>query len=110
MIEINVDTMAVDVDGPTAEEVKEGAAPIVTVHVVAAGELPFSDPNNPNRPMRFPSMIVNYNLNKEAGQKLIDLLQEKVDALPSTSSSKLAIVSDMSEAGKVAQLDRNLRT
>lgn len=111
MIEVNLDTMAIDADSPTQEMIDNGAVPNVHCQVVGGNEMPLADPRNPNRPLRMPSLAVNFQLSKKAALEWAALLKEKAEALPDDSpvSSKLAIVSDLNGVDKVAQFDKNLR-
>lgn len=110
MIELNLDTMAVDADCPSAEMVADGASALVHVQVIGGNDLPFADPNSPGRPMRAPALAVNFALSRNSALKLAELIREKAESLPDASaSSKLAVVSDMSEASKVVRLDDRLR-
>src|SRR3954470_14010074 len=111
MVEISLDTLAVDVDAPPTAMLDQGVPPTLHVQVVGGNELPFEDPNHPNRPMRFPALAVNFQLNKTAALKFAALLQSKAESLPDAGpSSKLAVVSDLSEVGKVVDFDRKLKS
>lgn len=110
MVEVSLETMAIDADSPTQEMIDNGAMPNVHCQVVGGNELPFADPRNTNRPMRIPALAVNFQLSKKAALEWAELLKEKAEALPDASTgSKLAIASDLSEVDKVAQFDKNLR-
>lgn len=109
MIELNIDAMAIDVDAPTQEMIDKGANPLVVCQVVGGSELPFANPNNPNTPMRFPSMTVSFSMDKETAEQYIKLLQEKVDQLPDkTASSKLTIAHSIQDADKVVDFQKHL--
>jgi hypothetical protein len=110
MQELNLDTMAVDADVLPQEAIDAGAPPEVHVQVVSGNDLPFADPRNPNRPMRYPALAVNFQLSRSAALEFAELLKSKAESLPDdTASSKLAVVKDMSEVDNVVQLDRTLR-
>lgn len=110
MLEINLDPLAVDADAPPQEALDNGVAPEVHIQVVGGNDLPLADPRNPNRPLRYPALAVNFQLGREAALKLSALLKEKAESLPDDApKSKIVQAKDMSEVNNVIDFDRKLR-
>lgn len=111
MLELNLDTMAVDADAPPQEALDNGAPPVVHVQVVGGSALPVADPNNPGRPLVFPAIVVNYPLTKDAALKYAEKIKEEAEKLPDAmpSSSKLAVASNMNQAEQMAKATEQFR-
>lgn len=111
MIEINLDTMAVDADAPPAEMLESGAPANVHLQVVGGNDLPFADPRGGNRPLRYPSLAVNFQLSKTAALQFAELVREKAESLPDDKpESKIPIATSMDEVAKAAEFERNLKS
>lgn len=110
MIELSLDSMAVDADVPSEDLIAQGTPAIVHVQVIGGNELPLADPQHPGRPLRTPAIAVNFGLTRSTALQFAELIRKKAESLPEDSaSSKLAVVKDLSEAGKVLEFDRVLR-
>lgn len=110
MVEITLETMAIDADIPPAEMIDAGNPATVHVQVVGGNELPFEDPRHPDRPLRHPALAVNFQLTKKAALAFAARLQSKAESLPDQgAASKLAVVSDLSDVGKVVEFERKLK-
>lgn len=108
MFEINVNTLAVDAEAPTQEALDQGAAPVVAAQVVGGSALPLADPQNPRRPLQFPSVAVNFALTKESALRFAELLKEKAEQLPDAPSGKIITASSLAEAEQVAHVQGKL--
>ena len=111
MLEISLDTMAVDAEAPPEEALGNGAPPLIHIQVVGASALPLGDPQNPGRPLRFPSTVVSFPLSRDAALQWADKLKEEAEKLPETplASSKLAVATSMGEAERMAQVSDKFR-
>jgi hypothetical protein len=109
MIEISINTLAVDAEAPTEEQIEAGAPPLVAMQLVGGSALPLADPNNPQRPVQFPSIAINVPLNKESALSLSKLLAEKAGSLPSAPSGKIIQASSMADVAQVAQVQNGLK-
>lgn len=105
MFEINLNALGVDAEAPTAEQLEAGAPELVHLQAVGGSALPLGDPQNPGRPMMFPSCAVNFALNKEAALGLAKLLEEKANELPDEKpqSGRIALANSMSDVERHAQ-------
>lgn len=110
MVEISLNTLAVDVESPTTEQLDAGAPPLLVMQVVGGSALPLADPSNPNRPVQFPSVAFNAPLNKESALSLSKLLAEKAADLPEAPSGKIITASSMHDAAQVAKVQQGLTT
>lgn len=110
MLEITLETMAVDADGPNAEQLEEGVPPFLIVHVVGGSSLPLADPGNPRMPLRFPSTTVHFPLTKQGALDMATMLQDRAALLPDApiSSGKLVTASSIAEAEQVAKVQGRL--
>lgn len=111
MVELTLDTLAIDADIPSQEALEGGAQPVVAAQVVGGSALPLADPTNPQRPLRFPSMAVNFALAKENALAFAKLLKEKAEQLPDAPqpSGKLITATNISEAEAVAEAHRRMK-
>jgi hypothetical protein len=110
MNELNLDTMAVDADVLPQEALDAGAAPEVHVQIVSGHSLPLADPRDPNRPLRFPALAVNFQLGREAALKLAALLKEKAESLPEEGAKgKIIQAKSLEGIDNVVNLDQHLR-
>ena len=111
MFEISLDTLGVDADVPTEEQLAAGAPAVVATHVVGGSSLPLSDPQNPGRPIQFPSSAVNFGLNKTAALAFAALLKEKAELLPDelpNVESRLIIPQSQNDVQRTAHINNKL--
>lgn len=108
MLEISLDTMAVDADAPDEAALQNGAPPQVIVQVIGGTVLPIADPST-RRPLRFPSHAVNFALTKETALELADLIKAKAETLPSSPSGKLVTATSLDEVEQVADITKRFR-
>jgi hypothetical protein len=110
MIEINLDTLAVDADAPPTEMLENGAPANVHLQVVGGNDLPFADPRGGNRPLRYPSLAVNFQLSKAAALEFAELVRKKAESLPDDKpQSNVPIATSMDDVAKAAEFERNLK-
>lgn len=110
MIELNLDTLAVDVEVPPEEALNQGAPANVHLQVVSGNELPFPDPRNPNRAVRVPGLVVNYRLTKKAALEYAARIAEAAESLPDDRpKSNIVTAQSLSEVGKVVDIEQRLR-
>lgn len=104
MFEISLNALGVDAEVPTTEQQDAGAPPMVQVQVVGGSALPLGDPQNPGRPMMFPSAAVSFALNRDAALGFAKLLTEKAEALPEErpTAGHIVTAQSMAEATQVA--------
>lgn len=111
MLEISLDTLAVDAEAPPQEALDNGAPPLIHCQAVGGSALPLGDPQNPGRPLRFPSTVVSFPLSRDAALQWAEKIKEEAEKLPETTptSSKLVTASSMSEAERMAQVSDRFR-
>lgn len=108
MIETSIETLAIDADTPDKEALEGGALPQVVIQVVGGTSLPIADPST-NRPLRFPSIAVNFALTRESALEFAKLVKEKAESLPSGPSGKIITASSLDEVAKVADITSRLK-
>lgn len=107
MMEITLDTMAVDAGVPDAEDLASGARPEVVVQVIGGQQLPFPHPRSGN-PMRMPSVAVNFALNRDSALELAELLKTHAESLPEKKESQIIKATSLSQVEDEAQALRRI--
>jgi hypothetical protein len=109
MLEVTVDTLAIDAGAPSEDQLQAGLPPVVHCQVVGGTPMPFAIPGT-NEPMRIPSVAVNFNLTKKAALEYADKLREAAEQLPDESTkADILTASSMSDVERVAQMDQQFR-
>lgn len=110
MVEISLDTLGIDAEAPTPEQLSVGAPPLVAAQVIGGSALPLGDPQNPGRPLRFPSFAVNFALNKKAALEFAELLKTKAESLPDepNTSGRIITAQSMSDIERTAAVQGRL--
>src|SRR4051812_17281408 len=89
MFEITVHTMAIDVGATSDEQQAAGMPPQVMGQIIGGTVLPFQGPDG--NPVQYPSISVNFNLNREAALKMAEKLKEEAERLPETKRADILV-------------------
>lgn len=108
MLEVGLDTIALDAQVPDQEALDSGAPNQVHCQVVGGSELPFAAPGH-QRPMKFPSIAVNFSLTKEAALRYAELLIEKANTLPDEKHSDILTAQSLHGVEELAKANDRFR-
>lgn len=110
MFELSLNALGVDAEVPSQEQRDAGAPALVALQVVGGSALPLGDPQNPGRPMVFPSAAVNFSLNKKAALEFAELVKKKAEELPDevVASGKIVTAHSMGDVAQTAAQQHRL--
>jgi hypothetical protein len=108
MLELGIDTIALDAHAPDAEALQNGAPPLVVCQVIGGSELPFAAPGQ-DRPMKFPTVAVSYSLTKDAALRFATLVKEHAEALPDERKSGIVTAQSLQGVEQIAQANQKFR-